>query len=297
MNHFTREQVLRVYRGLTFTHRSRQMRRLEEVNGCPAFVLFYHRIADEHPNGWTMSCEDFARQLDWLEANFEVVDLRSIQSRIREGSHRPSVAITFDDGYADNADFAIPELVRRGLPATYFVATDFVIDQKPFPHDVQTGVPLAPNTVEQIQGFAEAGIEIGAHTRSHCDIGQVLDSKQVEYEIVGSKDILESWLGSKIRYFAFPFGLPENMTEIGANVIVNAGFDGFCSAYGAINWPEASPFSTSANGEGSAFHIRRIHGDPGIERLKNWLTLDPRKLEDASELPFDESKLSLAAAT
>jgi hypothetical protein len=46
-----------------------------------------------------------------------------------------------------------------------------------------------------------------------------------------------------------------------------------------LNWPKSI-----------GFHLRRIHADPGLERLKNWLTLDRRKLQDTTELPFAELK-------
>ncbi|MEZ6075993.1 MAG: polysaccharide deacetylase family protein [Pirellulaceae bacterium] len=57
------------------------------------------------------------------------------------------MSITFDDGYSENADFAIPELVQRKLTATYFVSTDFVRTGASFPHDLEAGTALAPNTI------------------------------------------------------------------------------------------------------------------------------------------------------
>ncbi|MFK7738408.1 MAG: polysaccharide deacetylase family protein [Pirellulaceae bacterium] len=286
MNSLAREQLLRLYRGVTGPIRSRIQQGLHQSRTMPTPVLFYHRVADQHPNGWTISRGDFARHLDYLQEHFEVVDLAEVQRRTELGSQRPAVAITFDDGYGENAEFAIPELVRRGLPATYFVATDFVNEQKPFPHDVEAGLPLRPNTVDELREFAEAGIEIGAHTRSHCNVGKLTTTESIEFEILGGARQLSEWLGNEIRFFAFPYGLPECMSQAAVSVLEENAFRGFCSAYGALNWPSNHADSRV---EGRAFHIRRIHADPGIERLKNWLTLDPRKLHDKHALPFDES--------
>jgi peptidoglycan/xylan/chitin deacetylase (PgdA/CDA1 family) len=219
--------------------------------------------------------------LDWLQDNYDIVSLEEAQLRTQSKfCDRPTVAITFDDGYADNGDFAIPELARRGLTATYFVATDFVKTGRSFPHDVKAELPLLPNTFDQLREYVDLGMEIGAHTRSHCDLGQVTLESQIRDEIVGSVQDLETWLGQPIRYFAFPYGLPHNTSQEAVDIIREIGLKGFCTAYGAWNWP----------GSGG-FHLRRIHADPGIERLRNWLTLDARKLEDDQQLPFTEPEV------
>lgn len=274
-----KDQAIWLYRQFTRRQRTELFARLQEAKRLPIAILFYHRIADEHPNGWTMNCRDFARQLDWLQENYDIVSLAEAQRRIQSKScDRPSVAITFDDGYADNVEFALPELVKRAIPATYFVATDFVRTGNPFPHDVEAGVPLAPNTIEQLRHFAEEGIQIGAHTRTHPDLGTIFDREQLAEEIGGSIADLQEWLGRPIDYFAFPFGLPANTSQLAVETLIELGVKGYCTAYGALNWP-------SSHG----LHLRRVHADPGLECLKNWLTLDKRKLRDFARLPFDEN--------
>ena len=173
---------------------------------------------------------------------------------------------------------AIPELVRRNLPATYFVATDFMRTGDAFPHDAALHVPLQPNSIDDLRKFVAAGIEIGAHTKSHANLGAIDDLDQLRDEIVGSAQLLEQWCRVPIRYFSFPYGLPENTSQKAVDVIREAGFAGFCTAYNAWNWPGSE-----------GFHLRRCHADPGLQSLKNRLTLDPRKLRDQSQLPFVES--------
>ncbi len=85
---------------------------------------------------------------------------------------------------------------------------------------------------------------------------------------MGSKQELEAAIGREVRYFAFPFGLHENLSQQAFRLAHEAGFKGVCSAYGAYNWPGDDPF-----------HLRRIHADPEFIRMKNWLTVDARKLE------------------
>ena len=66
--------------------------------------------------------------------------------------------------------------------------------------------------------------------------------------------------------FAFPYGLPQNLNATAIELLAHAGYEGVCTAYGDYNWPGDD-----------AFHIKRIHADPELLRLKNWLTVDPRK--------------------
>ncbi len=279
-----KERLLWLYRNITALRRRRIQASLRQRGQVPIGILFYHRVADCHPNPWTLSCSDFARQLDWLQQHFDIVSLAEAQLRMRAAyCDRPTISITFDDGYAENAAFAIPELARRNLTATYFVSTDFVRSGRSFPHDVAAGQPLPPNTIDQLREFAALGIEIGAHTRTHPDLGQIHDPETIESEILGSVHDLEDWLGQAVQYFAFPFGLPENTTRLAVDCIAAAGLAGFCSAYGAWNWPGTA-----------GYHLRRIHADPGIESLENWLTFDPRKLYKHVTLPFAEPQLTLS---
>lgn len=250
----------------------------------PVAVLFYHRVADTHPSSWTITRCNFAQHLDWLQQNFDIVTLSEAQARVRSAHNcRPTVAITFDDGYAENCEFAIPELLRRGLTATYFVATEHVAGGTPFAHDVSRGCPLRPNTISEIQDIHRAGFEIGGHTRNHVDVGQLKHHDQVIDEVIGGIEQLELWNVGPIRYFSFPFGLPKNTSQLAVDILSQAGIAGFCTAYGAWNWP-GSP----------GYHLRRIHADPGMQTLKNWLTLDPRKLRDHYHLPFHEPHWNVA---
>ena len=271
--------ALWLYQLATARRRSRIADELRKCGNYPIAILFYHRIADSHPNDWSMSTQDFVRQLDWLQTHFDIVTLEEAQRRIvARFNDRPTVAITFDDGYAENVTTAIPELVRRNLPATYFVATDFARTGEAFPHDADRGVLLQPNTIEDLRQFSAAGIEIGAHSKSHANLAAIEDEEQLRDEIVGSAQLLEQWCRVPIRYFSFPYGLPANTSQKAVDVIREAGFAGFCTAYNAWNWPGSV-----------GFHMRRCHADPGLQSLKNRLTLDPRKLQDRNRLPFVES--------
>jgi hypothetical protein len=65
----------------------------------------------------------------------------------------------------------------------------------------------------------------------------------------------------------FPYGLHQNLSGLAIETARKIGYASVCSAYGGYNFPGDD-----------AFHLQRIHADPETIRLKNWLTVDPRKL-------------------
>ena len=112
-------------------------------------ILMYHRVvASPHDPFWLVVHPDrFAEQLDALRDLADVVPLTSIREHL-EG-HR--VAITFDDGYADNLEIATPELERMGMPATIFVASTLLSASGEFWWDRLEDLVLDPNPAcEQI---------------------------------------------------------------------------------------------------------------------------------------------------
>ena len=92
-------------------------------------ILIYHRVLPERdplrpgePNQ-----AEFAEQMGWVQALFRVLPLSEAVTALRRGRLPPRAAcITFDDGYADNLHCALPVLRALGLPATCFVAADYL---------------------------------------------------------------------------------------------------------------------------------------------------------------------------
>lgn len=127
-------------------------RQLAAQRRMPIAVLYYHRIADDDATECTLPERRFIEQIDWLRRNFDLISMEEVQRRMRSGyNDRPAVHITFDDGYADNCRLAIPWLVKNRIPCTYFVTVRNILEGRPFDHDLQQGVTLAPNSLEQLR--------------------------------------------------------------------------------------------------------------------------------------------------
>jgi peptidoglycan/xylan/chitin deacetylase (PgdA/CDA1 family) len=92
-------------------------------------ILIYHRV---HPRPDPMfpgevDARRFDQQMALLRRHCNPLPLAEAVERLKRGQTPPrAVAITFDDGYADNATVALPILQRHGVPATVFVATGFL---------------------------------------------------------------------------------------------------------------------------------------------------------------------------
>ena len=109
-----------------------------------ALVLGYHRVVADFGREASYSFPSMLVSramlechLDWIARRFQVVSLSELRVRLegRSRTARPIAAITFDDGYRDVYENAFPLLMRKGLPATVFVATNYVGTDGVLPHD------------------------------------------------------------------------------------------------------------------------------------------------------------------
>lgn len=112
-------------------------------------VLCYHRVADpEHdPLGLSVRPETFESQLAWLSTHVEVVPLRGVL----DDHPGPRVAITFDDGYADNHGPALEILERSDTPATFFVTSGYIGSGRRFWWDRLTVLMAHPGAPSQLE--------------------------------------------------------------------------------------------------------------------------------------------------
>lgn len=110
-------------------------RRLTRIKKSGLLILLYHSIgrpAELDPY-LSVSEKHFAGQLEYLARHYEVMSLAHAVALIERGESLPktAAAITFDDGYRDNYDKALPLLERHGCTATFFVSTAPLSDRRP----------------------------------------------------------------------------------------------------------------------------------------------------------------------
>jgi peptidoglycan/xylan/chitin deacetylase (PgdA/CDA1 family) len=171
------------------------------VNGVP--ILMYHRVPrdDSLRSPMAVPLADFDAQMNYLRRRgIEVMPLETFLTlhRARKRPGRPSVVLTFDDGYGSTCDNVEDVLERYDLPATLFVTTGFVGQQDPL-DSAGEGVL----TWHRIRALRR--LDVQAHTISHPRLSQ-LGAALVRRELQESKESLEHELGRPVKHFAYPFG-------------------------------------------------------------------------------------------
>lgn len=173
-------------------------------------ILCYHSISPSAPYA-SATPDEFDLHLDWLHEHCDVVPLNALAAR---STGRPVVSLTFDDGYADNWDYAVPRLQTRGLVATFYVTVG-LIDRAPgVVEQIARLWGARRDQIEtmqwgQLREMAASGMEIGSHTWSHPNLA-ALSRAGIAHELLSSKDCLEDRLQQPVNSVAYPFGKPRH---------------------------------------------------------------------------------------
>ncbi|HEV8164489.1 MAG TPA: polysaccharide deacetylase family protein, partial [Actinomycetota bacterium] len=164
--------------------------------GPAVAVIGYHRV-DDVEDPLAVRSDTFAAHMAILAAQRRqrpVLHLQEALDRLAAGTApRRSVAVTFDDAWADNHRTALGPLVECAIPATLYVPSRLL------------GRP-GYMTRSQLREMAAAGVTVGAHSRTHADLRACGDA-ELEREVQGSRDDLEELLGTPVTSFAYPAGL------------------------------------------------------------------------------------------
>jgi peptidoglycan/xylan/chitin deacetylase (PgdA/CDA1 family) len=176
-----------------------------------ATFLCYHSVALEGPRFLTVSPQLFERQLDLLAQRGAVSGDVSALEAVAEGKAiRPSVFLTFDDGFRDNYETAMPILRERGLGAFVFVLPRLVDHgaRLAWP-EVAEDARLHPTTMRSVtwpmlEEMKDAGWEVGSHTLTHPHLPR-LDGSTLRDELWESRMTIKQRLGH-CDTLAYPFG-------------------------------------------------------------------------------------------
>jgi peptidoglycan/xylan/chitin deacetylase (PgdA/CDA1 family) len=163
-------------------------------------VLLYHRVGSG------------SREIDLPESAFssQLAALRedrgvlSIDRAIGTGSG--GVVVTFDDGYRDFHERALPLLVRHGIPAVLYLATGLVDGTLPADNGDRLGWSHLQEAIDTRL------VTVGAHTHSHADLSRATE-REAEEEMRRSKELVEDRLGVPCRHFAYPWGVASPSAE------------------------------------------------------------------------------------
>lgn len=179
-------------------------------------ILTYHRV-HQFATELTKSIPDltvepstFAAEMDALDrAGYRTITQRQLFEAMYHGAALPRkrVLLTVDDGYVDDVTQILPVLKRHHMVATFYVIT-----QRTHEPGFLSGA--------QIRKLERAGMDIGAHTRTHPSL-TALGATALRDEVEGSQQDLRRLLGHPVYWFAYPYGV-FNSTVI--DEVKRAGF-------------------------------------------------------------------------
>jgi len=169
-------------------------------------VLTYHGISGRIRYN-CISPELFRRHLAWLREHCRVVPLSDLVQSLANGSGDDAdlVALTFDDGYENFADNALPLLEEHGFHSTVFVPSGKVGFYNDWDKGEQNFEKMPLMSYEQMRNLPEGTVEIGSHGVTHRRLDR-LQTADAERELLESRRDLEQGTGRPVRFFSFPHG-------------------------------------------------------------------------------------------
>ena len=207
----------------------------------PVPVLMYHSVSDT-PTAPTRALSVrpamFAAQLRYLRnQGFKGLTFGELCQRRRAGQPLPArpIVLTFDDGYADLIEEALPIMIEQGFSATVFVTTGWLGGAAR--HAAGTP-PDRMLSWGQLAELSSVGVEVAAHSHSHPQLDQISEPS-LWVELASSRRLLEDRLGHPVSSLAYPYGYSSKRVravarEIGyrqAAVVANAVAPSACDPF------------------------------------------------------------------
>ena len=221
-------------------------------------ILMYHRVLAERPekeSHWHyVTVTEFRKQMNLVDSlGYTSITFSDYQQCLEGKLTLPSkpIIITFDDGYLDTFDNAIPVLLELNMRAVIFVMGNRNLKSAHWDElDGFDSCPLMSD--EQIRMVQNMGFEIGAHSLEHLALTG-LSEKEMAYEITRSKAAIEKVLENTIQTFSYPYGSVNDRVK---KVVSDSGFLFACGVY-----------SGSAKFSQSMMDFRRL----GVNQDTSWL--------------------------
>jgi peptidoglycan/xylan/chitin deacetylase (PgdA/CDA1 family) len=209
------------------------------------FLYLHHLFRDE--------VAPFRALLEALAEQHTFISYSEAVERVLNGPiDRPYVAFSFDDGLK-SCRLAGDLLAEFSASACFFVCPEVIglRDPKRIRAFCEERLRIPPTEFldwSELEALKADGHEVGAHTINHLDLA-TLSRSRLEYEIIGSRDLLEARLGP-VPHFAWPYGTFRSFSAAAAEVVHAAGFRSCASA-------ERGAHVTPVSGDPASLCIRR----------------------------------------
>jgi peptidoglycan/xylan/chitin deacetylase (PgdA/CDA1 family) len=194
-----------------------------------------------------VAVEAFERQLATLAQRRKVVPLAQAVGTLGQPESHGLAAITFDDGYRDFREFAVPVLQAMGLHATVFVPAGWVGRKSTWDAGYQRCVMSA----RELRELDPDIVTVGAHGVTHTRLA-ALPAERLRSEVHDARNLLEDVCGHPVLLYAYPYGQREDFDVTAERAVEEGGFIAACSTrYGRGSEPD------------ERFRLRRVGIEPG----------------------------------
>jgi peptidoglycan/xylan/chitin deacetylase (PgdA/CDA1 family) len=209
-----------------------------QPNGRVA-VLMYHSL-DQRQCVLSTRPAAFAEHMRILHRQSRrVVSLEEVAARLADRSLlAEAVAITFDDGFRNVYQHALPILLQYRFQATVFLVTDYCGRTNSWPGQPSAISPRPLLRWSEIQEMSTAGISFGSHAVTHPDLRR-LPSRVAAAEMLASKQRIEDAVGRPVVSFAYPYGAYDPAVKY----LAAAHFRVACSTRLGFVRPWSDPFA------------------------------------------------------
>lgn len=169
-------------------------------------ILMYHRIADIPGDRNALPPEKFRQQMNYLaQHGFTTVTMQMVYDFYHCGKklpHKP-VLLTFDDGYHDNLNIALPILKEHNMTAVVFPIVNWIGKENKW----ENFNKALTRTMDwpELQTWKKAGLEIASHTIDHPFLANC-STDRLAQELQTSKSILEQHFAQQIDFICYPYG-------------------------------------------------------------------------------------------
>lgn len=187
-------------------------------------ILCYHSIDPTNPRR-SATPGLFRDHIGWLREHYDLIPLGDAAEGRVSGT-RSKVAITFDDGFADQHEHALPVLTDHDVPATFFLTTGR-LDGVDGAHPALRALDAEAQGMgwDQAEELVSSGMDVGAHTHTHPNLA-LMDASSARREMETSRDLLRDRLGVDVTAFAYPYGRPRRHHSDATRQIASAtGFE------------------------------------------------------------------------
>ena len=233
-------------------------------------ILMYHYLssppgdADRYRRDLSVPPELFEQHLAYLkEQGYQTITLDDLTYYLTQGRPFPSagkpILISFDDGYLDNYQNALPLLQKYGFTGVFFVVTELA-------ERASAGM-IAPDglryadaymTWDQLRAMTAAGMDVECHARVHEDLTDN-DEERLIWQVLGCREMIESNLGHRPRYVAYPSGIYDERV---ASTFASDGYWGGITTQQGVEHDSSHPFELKR---------LRVRGTTSTEQLAELL--------------------------